>query len=151
MIVVFALAEGSIQLVPDGTLVIHLLAVVAMVAILNRTLYRPINKILQDREQQTKGRKSDAQTAAAQTEKNLALYEKSLREARSAGYKRVEAERASALAAREQTLVSLREELRSLVNEQKTQLGVQAENAQVALEQESRSIAERISAQILRR
>jgi len=151
MIVLFALAEGSIQLVPDGTLIIHLLAVVAMVAILNRTLYRPINKILQDREQQTKGRKSDAQTAAAETEKNLALYEKSLREARSAGYKLVEAERASALGAREQTLVSLREELRSLVNEQKAQLGVQAENAQTVLEQESRSIAERISAQILRR
>ncbi len=151
MIVVFAFAENSIQLVPDGTLVIHLLAVVAMVAILNRTLYRPINKILHDREQQTKGRKSDAQTAAAETEKNLALYEKSLREARSAGYKLVEAERASALAAREQTLVSLREELRSLVTEQKAQLGVQAEKAQVTLEQDSRSIAERISAQILRR
>ena len=148
---VLAFAGGAIQLVPDGTLIIHLLAVVAMVAILNRTLYRPINKILQDRERQTKGRKSDAQTAAAETERNLALYEKSLREARSAGYKRVEAERTNALAAREQTLVSLREELRSLVNEQKEQLGVQAESAQVILEQESRSIAERISAQILRR
>ena len=50
MIVAFALAENSIQLVPDGTLLINVLVVVLMIAVLNRTLYRPINSILRERE-----------------------------------------------------------------------------------------------------
>ena len=39
------LAEASIQLVPDGTLLLHLLMVAVMVFILNRTLLKPINQI----------------------------------------------------------------------------------------------------------
>ena len=44
------LAETSIQLVPDGTLLLHLLMVGVMVAVLNRTLLKPINQILAERE-----------------------------------------------------------------------------------------------------
>ena len=39
------LAETSIQLVPDGTLLLHLLMVAIMVFVLNRTLLKPINQI----------------------------------------------------------------------------------------------------------
>jgi len=149
--VIFAFAENSIQLVPDGTLLLHVLVVVVMIAVLNRTLYRPVNKILEEREQWTKGRVSEAHRALTETEKNLARYERSLREARGAGYRSVEAERANALASRERALVSLREEMRLLVREQKSEIEVQAEQARGTLEDESRIIAERISVQILAR
>ena len=151
MIVVFAFAENSIQLVPDGTLLLHVLVVVVMIAVLNRTLYRPVNKILEEREQWTKGRVSEAHRALTETEKNLARYERSLREARGAGYQLVEAERANALTSRERALASLREEMRLLVREQKSEIDVQAEEARRTLENDSRKIAERISAQILAR
>jgi F-type H+-transporting ATPase subunit b len=151
MIVVFAFAENSIQLVPDGTLLLHVLVVVVMIAVLNRTLYRPVNRILEEREQRTKGRVSEAQKALMETERNLARYEQSLREARGAGYHLVEAERGNALASRERALASLREEMRLLVREQKSEIGTQAEQARGTLEQESRTIAEKISAQILAR
>ena len=49
------LAEASIQLVPDGTLLLHLLMVAVMVFILNRTLLKPINRILAERERQVEG------------------------------------------------------------------------------------------------
>ena len=42
-------AENSIQLVPDGTLILHVLIIVLMVWILNATLYKPINRILEAR------------------------------------------------------------------------------------------------------
>lgn len=151
MIVVFAFSENSIQLVPDGTLLLHVLVVVIMIAVLNRTLYRPVNKILEEREKWTKGRISEAHGALTETEKNLARYERSLREARGAGYQLVEAERAGALAARERALAALREEMRLMVRAQKSEIGVQAEQARRTLEQESRTIAERISRQILAR
>jgi F0F1-type ATP synthase membrane subunit b/b' len=46
------LLETSIQLVPDGTLLLHLFLVVVMVFVLNRTLLKPINQILAEREKQ---------------------------------------------------------------------------------------------------
>ena len=55
------LAESSIQLVPDGTLLVHLVMVAVMVAVLNRTLLRPVNKILADREKHILGRVDEAQ------------------------------------------------------------------------------------------
>lgn len=151
MNVVFAFAENSIQLVPDGTLLVHVVVVVVMIAVLNRTLYRPVNKILAEREERTKGRLSEAQKALRETENKLARYERSLREARGAGYRLVETERSTALAARDQSLASLKEEMRSLVREQKSEIGDQAEQARAAVERESRITAERIGAQILAR
>lgn len=151
MTLVFAFAESSIQLVPDGTLLLHVLVVVVMIAVLNRTLYRPVNKILADRELRTKGRLSDAEKATKDAVDNLARYERSLREARGAGYHLVEAERLKALAERDQALVSLREEVRSWVKEQKSEIAVQAEEARAILELESQTVGEKISTQILAR
>lgn len=151
MTVVFAFAESSIQLVPDGTLLLHVLVVAVMIAILNRTLYRPVNRILEEREQRTKGRLSDAQKAINESDKNLARYERSLREARGAGYQLVDSERGNALASRERALASLKEEMRVMVREQKSEIGTQVEQARGTLELESRTMAEKISAQILDR
>jgi F-type H+-transporting ATPase subunit b len=151
VIVVFALAENTIQLVPDGTLLIHVLVVVVMIAVLNRTLYRPINRILKEREEQTKGRLSEAQKALKETERNLARYEKSLRDARGAGYRLVETTRSTAVEERERALASLREETRASISQQKSEISLQTEEARMTLEQQSRTVAEGIGAQILAR
>ena len=151
MIVAFALAENSIQLVPDGTLLINVLVVVLMIAVLNRTLYRPINRILREREQRTKGRLTEAQKALKETENNLARYERTLREARGAGYRLVEAERASAIGLREESLTQLKDEMRSFVSQQKAEIGVQTREARASLGQEAQTTAARIGSQILAR
>jgi F-type H+-transporting ATPase subunit b len=151
MTVFLAFAESSIQLVPDGTLFFHVLVVVAMIVVLNRTLYRPVNKILAERELQSKGRLTEAQKAIAQTEEKLSYYERSLREARAAGYRLMETERVRALASRERVLSTLREEVRSMVSEQKGELLTQAERARETLETDSQAIAVRITEQILAR
>jgi hypothetical protein len=50
MSLVLGFAENSIQLVPDGTLILHVIIILVMVYVLNATLYKPINKILESRE-----------------------------------------------------------------------------------------------------
>ena len=90
------LAETSIQLVPDGTLLLHLLMVGIMVFVLNRTLLKPINQILAEREKQIAGRLKEAEALAAETQEKLAQYNDALREARADGYKLLEKERAQA-------------------------------------------------------
>ena len=59
------LAESSIQLVPDGTLLLHLLFVGLMVAVLSRTLLRPINQILRERENRISTQLEQARATAA--------------------------------------------------------------------------------------
>jgi F0F1-type ATP synthase membrane subunit b/b' len=44
-----AFAENSIQLVPDGTLFLHIIIILLMVFVLNATLFKPINRILEER------------------------------------------------------------------------------------------------------
>ena len=92
---VFALAENSIQLVPDGTLLFHLVLIVAMVALLNATLLKPINRILEERDRRTKGRLSEAGETLKLVDEKMRNYEGQLRNARSEGYAAIERERAT--------------------------------------------------------
>jgi len=148
---IFAFAENAIQLVPDGTLLIHLLIVVAMVFVLNRTLFRPINRVLAERDAQTSGRLSEARKHQAELESNLARYERELRAARTLAYQLIEKERIEALKLREQKIAQVRDEIRALVSQQKAEIDRQAEEARRALALESVQSAIRIGSQILHR
>jgi F-type H+-transporting ATPase subunit b len=149
--IILALAESSIQLVPDGTLLLHLLLVVAMVAILDRTLFRPINKVLAEREAQTTGRVDEASKLQDDIEKALSQYERTLREARSSAYHFIEQERTEALKLREGEISQVREEIKSLVTHEKTEIERQVAAARAALETEALTTAVQIGSQILHR
>src|ERR1051325_5344517 len=112
------LAETSIQLVPDGTLLLHLVFVVVMVFIVNRTLLRPINQILAEREKQIAGRMKEAQALASETQDKLKKYNDALREARTDGYKLLEKERAEGLKEKEERLRQYRGEISKEVGSQ---------------------------------
>ena len=79
------LAEASIQLVPDGTLLLHLLMIGVMVFVLNRTLLKPVNRILVEREKQVEGSIEEARLLSAESEEKLRQYHTTLREARGEG------------------------------------------------------------------
>jgi F-type H+-transporting ATPase subunit b len=146
-----ALADNSIQLVPDGTLFLHIALIILMVFVLNITLFRPINKVLAERERRTRGRSGEAQDILSRVESGLRQYETSLREARLEGYHLLEAQRAEAMNARQTLLGALREELRGLVEEQKSSIQRQTDTARNALAGDAQRIAAEISNQVLRR
>ena len=148
---VLALAENSIQLVPDGTLFFHIALIILMVFVLNITLFRPINKVLEERERRTHGRSGEAQDILSRVETGLKRYETSLREARLEGYHLLEAQRAEALSARQTRLGALREELRGLIEEQKGSIQSQADAARNSLAGDAQRLAAEISNQVLRR
>src|SRR3989442_5826749 len=83
-------AENSIQLVPDGTLLLHILIILVMIFVLNATLYKPINRILEAREKRTKGRLSEAEEIIKSVNEKLSEYERQLRQARGEAYSRSE-------------------------------------------------------------
>ena len=145
------LAESSIQLVPDGTLLLHLVMVVVMVFILNRTLLKPINDILAEREKQVAGRLKEAETLATETEEKLKKYNAALHDARSEGYRLLEKERAAALKEKDEKIRLYREEMSKNVAAQLDQTRRQEQKVREELESQAAVMGDLISSQILRR
>jgi F-type H+-transporting ATPase subunit b len=145
------LAESSIQLVPDGTLLVHLVTVVVMVAILNRTLLRPINKILADREKHILGRVDEAQELQKLTDQKLAEYNSALRAARTEGYQLLEKERSQAVREKEDKVRVYKEEISATLAEDIRATHDQEKQVQQQLEAEAETLGAMITSQILRR
>ena len=145
------LAEAEIQLVPDGTLLLHLFFVVVMVVVLNRTLLKPINRILSEREKQITGRLREAEALAAESQQKLKKYDDTLRDARTAGYKLLEKERAEGLKDKELKLRQSRDELSKQVAAQVEQIRKQEQTVKGELDGQAAAIGNLISSQVLRR
>lgn len=146
-----AFAGNAIQLVPDGTIIFHLVLIIVMVAVLNATLLKPINRVLQERERLTSGRLSEAQSVLSNVEQKMREYERQLREARSEGYAMLEQERSALTKDREQKLAALRAGIGALLMEEKEKLAAEAQRAQATLAADSQNLAREISQHILRR
>jgi len=145
------LAETSIQLVPDGTLLLHLFMVVVMVYVLNRTLLKPINQILAEREKQITSRQTEAQKLAAESEEKRKRYQEALHAARVDGYKLLERERADALKEKDEKVRLYREQMSKQVATEVENTRRQEESVKGELEGQAATISNLISSQILRR
>jgi F-type H+-transporting ATPase subunit b len=144
-------AENSIQLVPDGTLLIHLVLIIVMVVVLNATLLKPINRILEERDRLTKGRLTEAQRILLKVSEKLAEYERRLREARAAGYALMEQERAIVFEERQRKLVEVKSEITHLVSVERERLTTEGAQVKVRLAADAKGIALEIGRRILRR
>ena len=149
--VLLALAGGAIQLVPDGTLFFHLALIAAMVALLNVTLLKPINRILESRDRRTKGRFTEAESILAGVNEKLIEYESRLRQARSEGYVLLEEQRAAVSQDGARKVAEIKLEVASLLRDQKEKLGSEAEQVRAKLQRDAKTTALEIARQILRR
>ncbi len=146
-----ALAEGSIQLVPDGTVFLHIAIIILMVYVLNATLFKPINRVLAEREARARGQSGSATAIMREVETNLTRYEETLRAARAEGYRLLEEQRAAAMSARQAQLTGVRAEAEQLIESEKAAIRQQTEQARATLGTDARRIAGEIGAQILHR
>jgi F-type H+-transporting ATPase subunit b len=140
----------EVKLVPDGTLFVHIAIILVMIWVLNRTLYRPINRILAEREARTGGTSHEANKILRTVDEKLTGYEKGLRDARGEGYKKLEQARAAAMEARQAELNAVKEEVGAMVAEEKAAIEGQATEARASLLVEAKSTAASISGKILR-
>jgi len=144
-------AENSIQLVPDGTLLLHIAIILVMVYVLNATLFKPINRILEAREKRTRGRLSEAEEILRDVSGKLSEYERSLRQARGESYSFTEQERTAAMQERQQKVHEMRQQLAESMAKEKETIQRQADEARGLLEVESRRIAHEIGSRVLSR
>jgi F-type H+-transporting ATPase subunit b len=146
-----AFAEGGNIINPDGSLVFVLVLFLLFVFVMNRLLFRPISRILDERQTLTTGAANQARAAARRYENKLNEYEATVRQARAESYKKLEAGRAVALDERSRVIEEAKQQTAEEIGRAKAEIERQAAQARATLETESRQIAEEISRTILGR
>lgn len=140
----------TIQLFPDGTIFIHIALILVMIWVLNRTLYRPINEVLESREKNKGGHSSEAVTLLKNVEEKEARYHREMLETRSKGYEMIEKEQKKAADAREKKLAEAKAETAAKFEQGKADLEKQASDARASISTEAEKMAEGIAANILK-
>lgn len=147
-----AFAEGGGNIIsPDGSLVFVLFLFIILVFVLNRILFRPIGRVLDERQTLTEGAGNEARAARRTYEARLAEYEATIRQTRAESYKRSEQERAAAVAERRRLIDEAKLHAHEQIERAKQEIEQQVALARATLESESRQIAERISRTVLGR
>lgn len=147
--IVLALAGGVLSI--DGSFLVVFISIFVLIFILNRTLFKPINQVLDEREHLGAGRMSEAKQLLAKYEERLTRYEQQLQAARGEAYQYMEAQRREAQAARLQVLAQVKAETASQVAAARDEIARQTNAAKQNLEGEARAMASVISSQILHR
>lgn len=148
MLLMFA---ESIKLVPDGTIAVHIAIIITMVFVLNKILFKPVNRILSERENRTRGRLAEAREIIRRVEGSLSRYEGALKQARAEGYRLLEQQQSEAFAIKQQKVGLMRKEIEEQIDAEKGTIEAQAASARATLEDEARRVAASITSQILRR
>lgn len=144
------LAFQAVQLVPDGSIFIHIALILIMIWILNRTFFRPINRIIEAREKHKGGRFGEAANILAEVGEKQKKYNQALLEARSKGYELIETERAEAVSSREQAIGAVKAETAQIFAQEKAELEKQTVAARSTIAAEAEQMADRISSSILK-
>jgi len=144
-----ALKEGVLSI--DGSFLFIFFSILLLIYVLNRTLFKPINKVLDERESLGAGRIGEARRMLGEYEERLKRYESQLREARGEAYQRLEAGRREAMLERQRMIAEVKAETTARIDAAKDEIAEQAAGAKKNLEKDARAMAATISSQILRR
>lgn len=147
--VFLAFAEG-IQLLPDFSMFIHIALILIMIWILNRTFFRPINRVIEAREKNEGGRSSEAQKILKNVEAKREKYKSTMLEARSESYEMIEKERNEAVEQRQLKISAAKDEVEQMVANEKEELLKQTAEAKAIIAKEAEVMADKISATILK-
>src|SRR5262249_42306089 len=102
-----ALAEDGILSI-DGSFLFVFFSIFILIFILNQTLFRPINQVLDERNQLGEGRLAEARRLLGQHEEHLRSYEEQLRAARAESNQTLESGRKQVLAVRQKMIEETR-------------------------------------------
>jgi len=140
----------TVQLFPDGTIFLHVAMILVMMWILNRTLYRPINRIIESREANKGGHSTEAEKILKDVDEKETRYSREMLDTRSKGYELIEKEQKKAAADRDRKLGEVKAEVAEKFEQGKTDLEKQTAAAHAAIGTEAEKMADRIAANILK-
>lgn len=136
---------GSLMLQAVPTLII----VIVLHFYLKAMLFKPLSRVLAERDALTKGAREKAESSLQAAEQKAAQYEKSLRDARNELYKEQETMRRQWMASHAAQIEEARSRAEAMVQTAKDEIAKDAAAARQGLTAEADQIAERISNSIV--
>lgn len=135
----------------DGSIIPAIIIFLLLIAVLNWLLYKPLTKVLAERESRTTGLIHQAQEDLGHQLGLFEKYQASIKQARMEGYKRQEQLRAEAQKKRAEVLAQSRTTGEKLIQDSRDSIRVQVEDAKRQLTQDAQDMAQRITSTILGR
>lgn len=143
--------EESNLLSADFSLVLMLVMFVIFIYVLDAMLFKPLTKVLDERERLTSGSIGQADKASHDYEKLLANYEEKIRAAKTENYQTLEGKRKVALEERTKKLTQVKGEIAQQLEVAKNDIATTSTQAREKLASDARSMAELITSTLLKR
>ena len=140
---------GGVQIVPDLSMFVHMGIILVMIWILNKTFFKPVNKVLMSRDG-TGGRETESEGMLLKAAEKEEKYKDALLEARNEGYDLVESQRNEAMAAKQEKVASAKVAIRESTDESLKELDDKVRDAELKIRDEAVSLADKISANIVK-
>lgn len=140
---------AGVQLVPDGSMLFHLVLILLMIFVLNKTFFRPINQILEARDKEKKTNMTEAEALLLEAKKNREKLEAELLQARNKGYEIIEQTRKEALKEAQNKIKEAKEDISRKVAEEKSEIYEQTDKAKKEILAQTKDLAEKISNSVL--
>jgi F0F1-type ATP synthase membrane subunit b/b' len=144
------LAFAEVQLLPDFSMIVHIIMILGMIWVLNRTFFSPINRIISVREKSKGGYSSEAEGILKETSEKESKYTAALLEARNEGYQLIEKERDQAVALKQSKITGVKEEVAVKLETELNELEQKTAEAKNEISEEAEKMAEKISSNILK-
>ena len=138
-------------MIPGLSVIAVIVIVLLLALVLNWGLFRPITRIMREREAAINTATELAQAAAARAEAATAEFEQKLRDAQADLYKEMDQERRAALDARAALVADARREVETTLAESAARLDSQVADARKRLEQEADTLGAAVAERILGR
>jgi F-type H+-transporting ATPase subunit b len=145
-------SEGGLVLLPEvDTLLILVVVFGLLVYPVNQLIFRPIFRVLDERDAKTTGTRRDAERIAGEAEQVLARYQQSVREVRADAERERKATLEQARADGAARTGEARSESELEVHRARAQVVAALEEARVSLREESAQLAREVAARALGR
>ena len=135
----------------DASIVPAIVIFLLLIAVLNRLLFKPLQRVQAERESRTTGLMHEAQAKMNNQLNLLNEYQTTIKTARMDAYRRQEQLRAEALKKRAEVLANARTSGEKMIQESRSSILSQVEDAKRQLDAEAQDLAHGIASTILGR
>jgi F-type H+-transporting ATPase subunit b len=147
-----AAAEGGgVTVVPDWSVGIQIVNYLFLIFVLNILLFRPIRKILRERQEKTKGMELAIESASKGVEEKESAFAKAIKDARAKGLKEKEMREQQGQQEERRLIEAINAKAQAELEEIRRKIGAEAEAARKSLQSEIGSFAGEITKKILGR
>ena len=138
-------------MLPNLSVIFVIIAVVALAIVLDRVLFKPLLRVMGERESAIKSAMQAAERTAAQARAAAAEFDANVTAARADLYKQMDERRKAAEGYRRELVAQTKADVEAQLASAKAELETQAAQARAALEAEAETLGKEIATKVLGR